>query len=64
MGDLAKLFNAAVMPYTAIASVSGIIFMVGTGQEVHMILYGLFFGSLSKMGIHWSITSLLNKGGK
>jgi len=64
MKDLAKLFNAFVMPYTAVCSLSGIVFMVGTGQEVDIILYGLFFGSLSKMGIHWSITSLLSKGGK
>jgi len=59
--DIAKIFNATVIPYTAIVSVTGIVFMLSTGQEVDLILYGLFFGSLSKMGIHWSISSLINR---
>ena len=61
MKDLPALFNAVVMPYTAICSVSGIVFILGTGQEVPMMLWGLFAGSLSKMGIHWSLTNLRKK---
>lgn len=55
------LFKAFVMPYTAVCSVSGIVFMTGTGQEVPMLLWGLFLGSLSEMGIHWSLANLRKK---
>lgn len=61
MKDYATIFKAFVMPYTAVCSVSGIVFMTGTGQEVPMILYGLFFGALGEMGIHWSLSKLEEK---
>lgn len=61
MKDLPVLFKAFVMPYTAVCSVSGIVFMTGTGQEVPMLLYGLFFGALGEMGIHWSLANLRKK---
>jgi len=61
MKDLPALFKAFVMPYTAVCSLTGIVFMAGTGQEVPMILYGLFFGSLGEIGIHWSIANLTKK---
>lgn len=61
MKDLPALFKAFVMPYTAVCSLTGIVFMTGTGQEIPMLLYGLFFGALGEMGIHWSITNLRKK---
>jgi len=61
MKDYAAIFKAFVMPYTAVCSLTGIVFMIGTGQEVPMILYGLFFGSLGEMGIHWSLAKLTKK---
>ena len=61
MKDLSSLFKAFVMPYTAVCSLTGIVFMTGTGQEVPMLLYGLFFGTLGEMGIHWSLSNLRKK---
>ena len=61
MKDYTALFKAFVMPYIAVCSASGIVFMASTGQEVAMILYGLLFGSLGEMGIHWSVSKLVSK---
>ena len=61
MKDLPALFKAFVMPYTAVCSLTGIVFMTGTGQEIPMLLYGLFFGALGEMGIHWSLSNLRKK---
>lgn len=58
MKDYAALFKAFVMPYTAVCSVSGIVFMACTGQEVPMFFWYLFVGSQGEMGIHWSIANL------
>jgi len=61
MKDLPALFKAFVMPYLAVYFGSCIGFILATGQEVPMILYGLFFGSLGEMGIHWSLANLRKK---
>jgi len=61
MKDLPALFKAFVMPYTAVCSLTGIVFITGTGQEVPMLLYGLFIGALGEMGIHWSLSNLRKK---
>jgi len=55
------VFKAFVMPYTAVCSLTGIVFMTGTGQEVPILLYGLFIGALGEMGIHWSLSNLRKK---
>ena len=61
MRDLPALFKAIVMPYTAICSFTGVVFLLVTGQEVPIVLYGFFFGALGEMGIHWSISNLKRK---
>ena len=61
MKDLSALFKAFVMPYLAVYFGSCIGFIFVTGQEVPMILWGLFFGSLGEMGIHWSVSKLTLK---
>jgi len=62
MKELADLFKAFVMPYLAVYFGSCIGFILASGQEVPMILWGLFFGSLGEMGIDWSIRKMVNKG--
>lgn len=61
MKDLASLFKAVVMPYTAVCAVSGIIFMAVVGQEIPTFVWAIFLGSLSEMGIYWSIAGLIKK---
>ena len=61
MKDYSALFKAFVMPYLAVYFGSCIGFMFITSQEVPMILWGLFFGSLGEIGIHWSIANLRKK---
>jgi len=61
MKDLPGVFKAFVMPYTAVWSVTTICFMAASGQEVPMFIWGIFLGSLSEMGIHWSVTNLRKK---
>ena len=61
MKDLAALFKAFVMPYLAVYFGSCVGFMVVTGQEVPIELWVLFSFPLGEMGIHWSISKVVNK---
>ena len=61
MKDLAALFKAFVMPYTAVCSVTTICWLTGIGEEVPVIIWGLLIGSLGEMGIHWSVSKLVGK---
>jgi len=61
MKDYTALFKAFVMPYWVVCALSGIVFMIATGQEVPMELWGLLGFPLSEMGIHWSVSKLVTK---
>ena len=62
MKDYTALFKAFVMPYLAVYFGSCIGFMFITGQEVPIELWALFGFPLSEMGIHWSVSKMVNKG--
>lgn len=55
MKDLPVLFKAFVMPYTAVCSVSGIVFMLATGQAVDQMLWVIFVGALGELGIEFGV---------
>jgi len=51
MNDYAKMFKAFVCPYLACIFGSGIGFNLTTGQDVHPLLWALFVGVLTEIGI-------------
>lgn len=51
MKDYAKLFKAFVGPYLACAFGSAIAFNFATGQDIPQLLWVLFVGALSEIGI-------------
>ena len=61
MKDVPALFKAFVMPYMAVCSFSGIVFMTCTGQGLDYFLLGSLGFSLGEMGIHWSVSKLTVK---
>jgi len=61
MKDLPALFKAFVIPYFTCAAFSGVVFMIATGQEVDMILWGVMGAGLSKMGIDFGIGKIRRK---
>ena len=58
MKDLPALFNASVIPLMTLMAFAGVVFMIATGQEVDVILWGVVGAGLSKMGISFGIGKL------
>jgi len=61
MRDLPALFNAFVIPYFTCCAFTGVVFMIATGQEVDIILWGIVGAGLSKMGIDFGIGKMRKK---
>ena len=55
MKDLASVLTASVIPLMTLMAFGGVVFMLMTGQEVDMFLWGAVGAGLSKMGISFGI---------
>ena len=61
MKDLPALFKAFVVPYLAVFFGSCIGFMIATGQAVDQVLWVLFLGALSELGIEFGALPAVKK---
>ena len=61
MKDLPALFNASVIPLMTLMAFAGVVFMVATGQEVDVVLWGVVGAGLSKMGIQFGALPIVKK---
>ncbi len=61
MKDLTALFNASVIPLMTLMAFAGVVFMISTGQEADMILWGVVGAGLSKMGIQFGALPIVRK---
>ncbi|MBA7669491.1 hypothetical protein ES703_77622 [subsurface metagenome] len=61
MKDYATIFKAFVCPYLAVYFGSCIGFLFVTGQDIPQLLWVLFVGALSEMGIEFGALPLVKK---
>ena len=61
MKDLPALFKAVVVPYLAVYFGSCIGFLFVTGQDIPQMLWVLFVGALSELGIEIGIGKIKKK---
>ena len=61
MKDLTALFNASIIPLMTLMAFAGVVFMISTGQEADMILWGVVGAGLSKMGIQFGAIPVVKK---
>jgi len=61
MKDYAAIFKAFVCPYLAVVFGSAIAFNFATGQVVDQLLWVLFLGALSELGIEFGALPVVKK---
>ena len=61
MKDLPALFKAFVIPYLAVAFGTAIAFSFATGQAIDQLLWVVFLGALSELGIEFGAIPVVKK---